>query len=144
MSQRTERVQKVAKEVLGEAIQELKDPRVGFVTVTGVRVSPDLRYARVFVTVLGTPEEQKDAVAGLDSAAPRLRQALGRQVRMKYLPELRFELDTLQENAQRLEYLFHQIHAESEGAGAPEAELGSGTEENPGEYDEGDGERRHE
>lgn len=118
MSQRTERVQKVAKEILGEAIQELKDPRVGFVTVTGVRVSPDLRYARVFVTVLGTPEEQKDAVAGLDSAAPRLRQALGRQVRMKYLPELRFELDTLQENAQRLEYLFHQIHAESQGEGA--------------------------
>lgn len=130
MSQRTERVQKVAKEVLGEAIQELKDPRVGFVTVTGVRVSPDLRYARVFVTVLGTPEEQKDAVAGLGSAAPRLRQALGRQVRMKYLPELRFELDTLQENAQRLEYLFHQIHSEA------------GTEPgSPEEYDDGDGER---
>lgn len=127
MSQRTERVQKVAKEVLGEAIQELKDPRVGFVTVTGVRVSPDLRYARVFVTVMGSEDEQKDAVAGLTSAAPRLRQALGRQVRMKYLPELRFELDTLQENAQRIEYLFHQIHAE--GAGTPQ------------EYDEGDGER---
>ena len=130
MSQRTERVQKVAKEVLGEAIQELKDPRVGFVTVTGVRVSPDLRYARVFVSVLGTAEEQKDAVAGLVSAAPRLRQALGRQVRMKYLPELRFELDTLQENAQRLEDLFHKIHAEAgTEPGAPE------------EYDEGDGER---
>lgn len=129
MSQRTERVQKVAKEILGEAIQELKDPRVGFVTVTGVRVSPDLRYARVFVTVLGTDEEQEDAVAGLASAAPRLRQALGRQVRMKYLPELRFELDTLQENAQRLEYLFHQIHAEAGTTpGAPD------------EYDEGDGE----
>lgn len=135
MSQRTERVQKVAKEVLGEAIHELKDPRVGFVTVTGVRVSPDLRYARVFVTVLGTPEEQKDAVAGLESAAPRLRQALGRQVRMKYLPELRFELDTLQENAQRLEYLFHQIHAESQSK-----ENGEGDGE-PAEYDEGDGER---
>ena len=129
MSQRTERVQKVAKEVLGEAIQELKDPRVGFVTVTGVRVSPDLRYARVFVTVLGEEEERKHALAGLTSAAPRLRQALGRQVRMKYLPELRFELDTMQENAQRLEYLFHQIHAE-EGTqpGAPR------------EYDEDDGE----
>ena len=126
----------MAKEILGEAIQELKDPRVGFVTVTGVRVSPDLRYARVFVTVLGTPEEQKDAVAGLESAAPRLRQALGRQVRMKYLPELRFELDTLQENAQRLEYLFHQIHAES----ADEGSHPDGPAE-PEEYDDGNGDR---
>lgn len=119
MSQRTERVQKVAKEILGEAIQELKDPRVGFVTVTDVRVSPDLRYARVFVTVLGDDEAQKFALAGLTSAAPRLRQALGNQVRMKYLPELRFELDATHEQAQRLESLFHQIHSAEQEESEP-------------------------
>jgi ribosome-binding factor A len=118
VSQRTERVQKVAKEVLGEAIQELKDPRVGFVTVMGVRVSPDLRYARVFVTVLGDDEAQKHALDGLTSAGPRLRKSLGAQVRMKYLPELRFELDTVHEQAQRLESLFHRIHEEEAAGGA--------------------------
>jgi ribosome-binding factor A len=113
VSQRTDRVQKLAKQVLGEAIQELKDPRIGFATVTAVRVSPDLRHARVFVSVLGSSEEQEQTMAGLESAKSHLRQELGRQVRMKYLPELILELDTGAETAERLETLFKQIHKEN-------------------------------
>ncbi len=115
MSQRTEKVQKLARQVLSEEIQTLKDPRIGFATITAVRISADLRHARVFVSVLGTPEEQKATMAGLRSATSHLRGELGRQIRMKYLPELTFELDHGVEEAERVETLLRRIHDE-EGA----------------------------
>ena len=114
MSQRTERVQKLARQVLGEAIHDLKDPRIGFATVTAVRVSGDLRHARVLVSVLGTEEEQKKTMEGLESAKPHLRQELGHQVRMKYLPELVFELDRQSEEAEHLETLIQKLHEDEE------------------------------
>ena len=118
MSQRTERVQELAREVLGEKISSLKDPRVGFATVTAVRISPDLRLARVFVSVLGSDDERADTMAGLRSATPYLRAELGHQVRLKYLPELIFELDTGAEEAERLETLLQKIRDEEEGSGS--------------------------
>ena len=114
MTQRMEKVQKLARQVLGESIQGLKDPRIGFATVTAVRITPDLRYARVFVSVLGTEEEQKATMKGLESAKPFLRGELGRQVRMKYLPALIFEQDRGAEEAQRLETLLRTLHEEDE------------------------------
>jgi ribosome-binding factor A len=114
MTQRTERIQKLAKQVLGEAIQELKDPRVGFATITAVRITPDLRQARVWVGVLGSDEERAQTMDGLASATPHLRAELGRQMRLKYLPKLVFELDTGPEEAERLEVLLRRIH-EQEG-----------------------------
>lgn len=107
-----EKVQKLARQVLGEAIHDLKDPRIGFATVTSVRISPDLRHARVRVSVLGTDEEQTETMAGLNSAKSYLRGELGRQVRMKYLPELAFELDQQAEDAEHLEELLRKIHQE--------------------------------
>lgn len=115
MTQRVERVQKLARQVLGELIQELKDPRVGFTTVTGVKMTPDLRSARVYVSVLGSEDEQDDTVAGLKSATPHLRSELGRQMRLKYTPELVFELDHGPEEAQRLEMILRQIHRDEGG-----------------------------
>ncbi len=112
MPQRMERVQKLARQVLGEAIHDLKDPRIGFVTVTSVRITSDLRQARVRVSVLGTEDEQSETMAGLNSARPHLRSELGRQVRMKYLPELTFELDRQAEDAEHLEELIRKIHQE--------------------------------
>jgi ribosome-binding factor A len=106
-----EKVQKLARQVLGEEIQHLKDPRVGFATVTFVKITPDLRQARVFVSVLGTEEEVTSTMAGLNSARPHLRAELGRQMRTKYLPELVFELDNKTAEAQRLEEIFHRIHS---------------------------------
>jgi ribosome-binding factor A len=110
MSQRAEKVQKLAREILGELIQALKDPRIGFATVTTVRVTADLRHARAFVSVLGSEEERSATMAGLRSATPFLRAELGRQIRLKYLPELVFELDTGADTAQRVEELLKQIH----------------------------------
>ena len=114
MTQRMEKVQKLAKQVLGEAIHELKDPRIGFATVTAVRVTPDLRHARVWVSVLGSEDEQAATMKGLKSAGAHLRAELGRQIRMKYLPELTFELDTGAQEAERLEVLLRKLHDDEE------------------------------
>ncbi|MEA2447378.1 MAG: ribosome-binding factor [Actinomycetota bacterium] len=114
MTQRTERIQTLAKQILGEAIHDLKDPRVGFTTITAIRVTPDLRHARISVSVLGSPEEQTLTMSGLTSAKPHLRAELGRQMRLKYLPELEFELDTGPEEAARLEGLLRKIHEEED------------------------------
>lgn len=122
MTQRIERVQKLAKEVLGEAIQALKDPRIGFTTVTAVRVTRDLRYARVFISVLGSPDEQDATMKGLKSATPFLRGKLGKEMRVRYLPELAFELDHGPEEAERLERLLNRLHEEN--AARPDDEDG--------------------
>ena len=110
MTQRTERLQKLAKEVLGETIQSLKDPRIGFTTVTAVRVTRDLRSARVFISVLGSHDEQDQTMEGLKSATPFLRGQLGREMRVRYLPELTFELDHGPEEADRVERLLRKLH----------------------------------
>ena len=116
------KVEALAREVLGEEIQGLKDPRIGFVTVTRVKVTSDLRQARVFVSVLGTPGEIAATMAGLESARTHLRFELGRQVRTKYLPDLTFELDTGPAEAERLEQLLHKIH-EDDGTDDGDAPL---------------------
>jgi ribosome-binding factor A len=113
VSQRIEKIQKVAREVLGEAIQNLKDPRVGFTTVTKVRVSEDLRHARVLVSVMGSEQEQGSTMAGLRSASSFLRSELGKEMRIKYVPELSFELDTGPATAERVEELIRKIHEEA-------------------------------
>ena len=110
MSERIRKVQELAREVLGGAILELKDPRIGFATITAVRITPDLQQARVYVSVMGSSEEQAETMAGLNSARTHLRARLGREVRMKYLPELTFELDEGAERAQRIEEILHRIH----------------------------------
>lgn len=116
MSQRTEKVQRLAREVLGEEIQNLKDPRLGFATVTSVRITPDLRQARVFVSVLGSEDEKTSTMAALESATPVLRGELGHQIRMKYTPELTFELDTMADEAQRLQAILQRIDQEPSAA----------------------------
>lgn len=126
MSQRVEKIQKMAREVLGESIQGLKDPRVGFVTVTDVRITPDLRHAKVYVSVFGSEEEQALSLAGLNSAKPHLRSVLGRQIRTKYLPDLHFFLDKLPEEAEHLERIFQKIHETyppTEGEAPPDDDL---------------------
>jgi ribosome-binding factor A len=88
------RVNEAVKELLAEALPELKDPRVGFVTLTEVRTDPDFGRAEVFFTVLPDDEESlRQTVAGLASAAPLLRRQLGARLRLKRTPELRFSHD---------------------------------------------------
>ncbi len=107
---RTERVGEEFREILAEAIQKLKDPRVGFVTVTGVRVSPDLKHAWVYYTALGDEKAQAGTRAAFRSATPHLRRELGRQVRLKVTPELHFEEDHTYEVAERIEHIIEELH----------------------------------
>ncbi len=92
--------------------QELRDPRVGFATVTEVKVSPDLRHARVFVSVMGTDDDRTGTMAALDSARPFVRRELGRRVRLRSTPDVRFVSDTSLEDAQHLTDLMRKTAAE--------------------------------
>jgi len=102
------------REILAEEIQRLKDPRIGFVTVTGVHVTADLRRAWVAYTVLGDEKQERATAAGLRSATPHLRQALGRQVRLRHLPELEFQLDQTLAQRQQIEEILERLHREEQ------------------------------
>jgi ribosome-binding factor A len=106
------RVDEAVRQVIGDAVaSELKDPRVGFVTVTDVRTSPDLRHARVYVSVLGAaggpsaPEEREDTLAGLRSAHGFLQGRVASELRLKRTPALEFVYDDTTDRAMRLEEL---------------------------------------
>ena len=112
---RMRRVDEAVREVLGDAVtQDLKDPRVGFVTVTEVRTSPDLRHARVFVSVFGSPEEQAASLEGLRSAHGVLQARIARELRLKRTPALEFQLDETAERAARLEALIEDVTEDGE------------------------------
>jgi ribosome-binding factor A len=107
---RIRRVDEAVREVLADAVsKELKDPRVGFVTVTEVRTSPDLRQARVFVSVFGTAEEKAASLEGLSSAHGILQARIARELRLKRTPALEFALDETAERAARLEALIEDV-----------------------------------
>lgn len=114
--ERTDRVGEEFREILAEEIQKLKDPRVGFVTVTGVKVSPDLRVAWVYFTTLGDEKAKAASRAALRSAAPHLRHELGRQVRLKVTPEIRFEEDTSIATGERIDAIIDRLHELEGGA----------------------------
>jgi ribosome-binding factor A len=106
---RMRRVDEAMRQVLGDALaQELKDPRIGFVTVPDVKTSPDLRHARVYVSVFGTPAEQEATLDGLRSAHGFLQGRVASELRLKRTPELQFELDHTAERAARLERLIEE------------------------------------
>ena len=109
---RPSRVQEELREILAEEIPKLKDPRVGFVTVTGVKITPDLRRAIVFYTAMGDESDRRATAAGLRSATAHLRQVIGHQVRMKTLPDLEFEEDATIEEADRIERLIQGLHGD--------------------------------
>jgi ribosome-binding factor A len=114
---RTDRVAEEFREILAEEVQRLKDPRIGFVTITGVEVTPDLRRARVAYTVFGDDRQERATAAGLRSATSHLRQALGRQVRLKVVPELEFRVDETIEQQRRIDEIIERLH-EGEGEDA--------------------------
>jgi ribosome-binding factor A len=109
MSERLRRVDEAVKEVLSEAMGELKDPRIGFVTVTGVRTSPDLRHARVFVSVLGSERKREQSLDGLAAAHGVLQARLARELRLKRTPQLTFEYDPTVERGVRMTKLIDEL-----------------------------------
>lgn len=103
---RPERVGEQIREEVAEMVAgELKDPRIGLVAVTEVRVSPDLRHATVFVSLTGTVEEQKASLKGLEAAAGFIRRELAQRLALRKIPELEFRRDDRVEISQRIEDL---------------------------------------
>jgi ribosome-binding factor A len=109
MSERMRRVNEAVKEVVSEGLGELKDPRIGFVTVTGVETSADLRHARVFVSVLGSDAKRRKTLAGLEAAHGVLQARLARELRMKRTPQLAFEYDPTVERGVRMTQLIDEL-----------------------------------
>ena len=123
MSHRSERVAEQIRGVLVDLIRdELRDPRIGFVTLTGVALSPDLKQARVFVSRLGPESERATAVEALNHAAPFLRRSLADRARLRFTPGLRFVSDATLERGSRVEALIQEIHAHDEGKADDEGE----------------------
>jgi len=109
MADRMRRVNEAVRQVLSESVGQLKDPRIGFVTVTAVDTSNDLRHARVFVSVLGTERKRQLALEGLEAAHSVLQARLARELRMKRTPQLTFEYDPSIERGVRMSKLIDEL-----------------------------------
>jgi len=109
-NRRTDRVAEAIREEVALYLRhEAKDPRIGFVTVTAVEVTRDLRQAKVFVSAMGSDEERKATFEGLEAVAPRLRGHLGRALRLRSAPEVLFRFDRSVANAARIETLLEAL-----------------------------------
>jgi ribosome-binding factor A len=108
------RVNEALRAVLSEGLLELKDPRIGFVTVTGVETTSDLKYATVYVSVLGSPKKRERTLAALASANGPLQARVGRELRMKRTPQLAFEYDPSVAEGVRMSKLIDDLNANDE------------------------------
>ncbi len=100
----------IKKEISQMLLREIKDPRIGFVTITRVKVSKDLRFVKVYFSVLGDQSARKDSLRGLNSATGFMRRKLGRRLRLRYVPDIAFRFDPSLEHMGRLAELIQEIH----------------------------------
>jgi len=98
-------------------LKSIKDPRIGFVTITRVTVTEDCRMARVYYSIVGSPEEREQSLHGLNSAKGYIRRELGHRMKLKYTPELLFQFDPSVEYSIHMEELIHHLHEERERRG---------------------------
>lgn len=121
---RPERVAQMVQQLLGEIFARgMRDPRIGLVTITGVKMSPDLREARVYWTVHGDAEQRKHTRKGLDNARGFLRREVGAELKLRVVPDLHFTYDEAIDRGERIEQLIRQVHdQEQDRASGPEAE----------------------
>ncbi len=118
MTERMRRVNEAVREVLAEAVGDLKDPRIGFITVTGVETTADLRHATVFVSVLGSERKRANSLAGLEAAHGVLQAQIASELRLKRTPQLTFQYDPTVEQGVRMSKLIDELvtdHDDAEG-----------------------------
>ena len=129
MSRRTRQVGEFLREELTDIIRrDVKDPRIGFMSVTRVDVTPDLRHAAVYISVLGTDRERADTLAALESAAGFIRHTLKPRLRMRQIPDLEFRDDRSMEHAEKIARTLREINSGTPAASlspAPEPEQAS-------------------
>jgi len=122
-NQRAVRVGEQMRDFLADLLRnEVKDPRIGFVSIVRVEVSNDLRHAKVYVSVLGSEQQKKDSMKGLASATGFLRSEVAKRLQLRYVPELHFELDESIEHGQRIAQLLVQVQDEQKRRAAEEGE----------------------
>jgi ribosome-binding factor A len=110
MTRRIERLNEQIRREVADILQfEVKDPRIGFVTVTEARVAPDLSFARIYARPMGDEKQQEAAFEGLRAAAPYIRRELGKRLKVRQIPELRFEADLALEHAMHIERLLSEL-----------------------------------
>ncbi len=110
MFKRSDKVAEAVHELVSELlIKGLKDPRIGFVTITGVKVTDDMHLATVYFTVIGTDEEKKATEQGLNSARTFIRKEMGKKFRMRFVPEVVFKYDASVEYGYRIESILKEI-----------------------------------
>ena len=115
MSLRPNRVGEQMKKEMGEILnRKIKDPRIGFVTVTDVQVSGDLQQAKVYISVLGDAEQRENTLKGLAKAKGFIRSEIGQRIRLRKTPEITFEFDESIDYGNRIESLLHEIKKESD------------------------------
>jgi len=139
MTTRTERLADLIRdEVARLLLREVKDPRIGFVTLTGAKVTADLRQARLFVSVLGDEKARDAALEGLRHSATFIQRALFRNLRLRHSPALIFELDDSLERGDRIERMLQRLHDEEASQPVPETagSAGEASGERPGEPEE--------
>ena len=118
---RTERLGGQVQQEISEIIlRKVKDPRLGFVTVTGVKMSPDLKYANVYITVMGADEGGETSLSCLESASGFIRHELGGRLHVKYLPELRFHLDDAALRGRRIDNILRDMKDPDNGDDVPQ------------------------
>lgn len=115
-TERMRRVNESVRAVLAEALGELKDPRIGFVTVTGVETARDLRHATVYVSVLGSGRKREQTLAGLAAAHGVLQSRLARELRLKRTPQLTFQYDPFVEQGVRMSRLIDELAPDGDDA----------------------------
>ena len=116
MFKRSEKVAEAIHEMVSELIiKGLKDPRIGFVTITGVKVTDDLHLATIYFTVIGSEDEKSATEKGLNSARGFIRKEMGRYLRMRHIPDLVFKYDESVEYGSRIETLLKEITVKDDG-----------------------------
>ncbi len=116
MFKRSEKVAEAIHEMVSELlVKGLKDPRIGFVTITGVKVTDDLHLATIYFTVIGSDAEKKGTEEGLNSARGYIRKELGKNLRMRYVPDIIFRYDESVEYGSRIESLLKEIASKEDG-----------------------------
>ncbi|MFA0776935.1 MAG: hypothetical protein PVTTEEND_000649 [Candidatus Fervidibacter sp.] len=119
-SRRVERANKLLREIIGDfLLYRLKDPRLQFVTITEVQVSPDFQHGKVYFTVLGDEQQERAALQALESAEPLIREEINRNVHWRFIPRLTFILDKRIEKAMKVLSLLDQIAQQSSAEPTP-------------------------
>lgn len=113
MGQRPERVQEALRQEISRIVHnEMKDPRLGFITITGVELTKDLRYAKVYFSVLGEEKDKKLALKGLNSAKGYVKGLISDRIKLRYMPQIEFKIDETLEHTKKIYDLLNKLKKE--------------------------------